>query len=298
MPGKRSKSKERERKRKYREQMSEEKKEREKQMLKNRMKKKRQEISESKKDRETREKKTETLTSTLWGPGLLFGETELYKRHKRMDRERIKEKRASFTSEEIEAENLGAKLRMRKIRENQTDEKRQAQRQKSKERMRNLRMKRKMQESSDESMDASPDIVKRLNDYYRNEKEKNVREAIEEVIENEGSTLEDCTCDIDINCPYCTAQNEDEKYLYSIITKEESEKFAKEELEEYKIMKKIERKERRKALVHKFKKPLPPLPVRELSEYEKIREDIIAQRNQEWQVYEKEWEKKWQESEK
>ena len=47
-----------------------------------------------------------------------------------------------------------------------------------------------------------------------------------------------------------------------------------------------------------FRKPLPPLPVRELSEYEKIREDIIAQRNQEWQVYEKEWEKKWQESEK
>ena len=44
----------------------------------------------------------------------------------------------------------------------------------------------------------------------------------------------------------------------------------------------------------KLKKPLPPLPVKELSEYEKIREDFIAQRKKEWEAYEKEWEKQWE----
>jgi hypothetical protein len=39
------------------------------------------------------------------------------------------------------------------------------------------------------------------------------------------------------------------------------------------------------------RKPLPPLPIRELSEYEKIREDIINQREKEWVIYEKEWER-------
>ena len=38
-------------------------------------------------------------------------------------------------------------------------------------------------------------------------------------------------------------------------------------------------------------KPLPPLPERELSDYEKIREEIIAQRKKEWLIAEKEWEK-------
>ena len=60
-------------------------------------------------------------------------------------------------------------------------------------------------------------------------------------------------------------------------------------------MKKLERKERRKKLVEKAKKPIPPLPIRELSEYEKIREEIISQRNKEWAIYEEEWEKKWEE---
>ena len=55
-----------------------------------------------------------------------------------------------------------------------------------------------------------------------------------------------------------------------------------------------ERREKRKALLEKAKRPLPPLLERELSEYEKIREKFIAQRKQEWEIYEKEWEKQWQ----
>ena len=40
----------------------------------------------------------------------------------------------------------------------------------------------------------------------------------------------------------------------------------------------------------------PPIPSRELCEYEHIREDIIAHREREWIVYEAEWEKKSEES--
>ena len=61
---------------------------------------------------------------------------------------------------------------------------------------------------------------------------------------------------------------------------------------------KKEKKEKRKALKEKARKPLPPLPSRELSEYEKIREEIIAERKKEWAIYEKEWEKKWEDSKK
>ena len=46
--------------------------------------------------------------------------------------------------------------------------------------------------------------------------------------------------------------------------------------------------------MEKSKKPLPPLPVQELSAYEKIREEIIAQRKQDWEVYEKDWEEQFQ----
>ena len=276
------------------------------------MKKRRKEMTESEKNKEKKvdrerkkelrakegiqKEKTETLISTLWEPGLLFGETELYKRQKEMEKKRIKEKRATFTPEEKEAENKEAKIRMKKIRENQTDEERQSQNQKSKERMRKLRIKRKMQNKCDESMVDFPDIVTRLNEIHRKEKEEGAKESNEEESENEsGSTKsEDCTCDIDIDCPYCLALNKDEKYLYSINTKEEHEKFAKEELEEFKIMKKNERKEKRRAIMEKSKKPLPPLPVRELSAYEKIREEIIAQRKHDWEVYEKDWEEQFQ----
>ena len=76
---------------------------------------------------------------------------------------------------------------------------------------------------------------------------------------------------------------------------EDRDKFQKEDLEQYKNLLKNERKSKRKELKERAKKPLPPLPARELSEYEKIRENIITQRNKEWLVYEKEWEKQWEE---
>lgn len=263
-------------------------------------------------------KKKETLSSSLWSPGLKYGETELYTRDLEMQRKRMKRKRARFTAQETENENNEAKERMRLKRANQTEEERIAYNKRIKERMRELRFQRKKMQNLDEeeneisedisdeedteTSDEIPDeeenepsdIVKKLNEEHRvlTKKEKD-NEKVESEI-----GLNECICDFDIDCPYCAAEHESEKNLYSdyILTKEESDRFERAELEQYKALKKSERKERRKRLVEKAKKPIPPLPKRELSEYEKIREEIISQRNKEWAIYEKEWEKKWEEN--
>ena len=54
---------------------------------------------------------------------------------------------------------------------------------------------------------------------------------------------------------------------------------------------KKDRQKKEEKILIKARKPLPPLPIRELSLYEKIREDIINQREREWVIYEKEWER-------
>ena len=249
-------------------------------------------------------KKKETLSTTLWSPGLKYGETELYTRDLEMQRKRMKSKRAKFTAQETENENNEAKERMRKKRANQTEEKRTAYNKRIKERMRELRVQRKIKanldeeenktsdEISNEEENEPSDKVKKLNEEHRvlNKKENNTEKDETEI------GLNECICDFDIDCPYCAREHESKKNFYYILTKEESERFQREELEQYKSMKKLERKERRKKLVEKAKKPIPPLPIRELSEYEKIREEIISQRNKEWAIYEEEWEKKWEEN--
>ena len=295
--------------RKYRQKMSDEEKNIEREKLKVRM-------------RNLRGEKRVTLTSTMWAPGLVYGESELYLRNNEMAKQRIKEKRKKFSSEEKKAENKEAMLRMREVRhkktdeerketnykakirmketrEKYTDEKRQVMNDRNKERMRKTRKddilfedfdkysddkSEVSNEDSDENLERSPDIVKKLNEEHRKSKE------IEKGAFDE---MENCICDYDIDCPYCKAQNEAEKSLYLIISKEESARYEKEELEGYKKMLKNNRKEKRKALLEKAKLPMPPLPDRELSEYEKIRENIISERKKKWEVYEKEWEKQW-----
>ena len=75
------------------------------------------------------------------------------------------------------------------------------------------------------------------------------------------------------------------------ITEEELRTFEDEEFEEYQRMKKIERNRKHREKVEGLKKPAPS-PTRELCEYEKIRERNIAEREKEWAIYEKEWDKK------
>ena len=140
---------------------------------------------------------------------------------------------------------------------------------------------RKISVEENENLEYVPsDIVKRLNEVHRRNVEENriVEENEGGERHESGDAGEVCICDIDIDCPYCLAQYEAEKGSYTVITKEEAARFDKEELDEYKIMKRNERKEKRKALMKKFKKPLPPLPSKELCEYEKIREENIKER--------------------
>ena len=108
--------------------------------------------------------------------------------------------------------------------------------------------------------------------------------------------VENCVCDYDINCKFCEDQHGDEGNLYAdainTFTEKEEQKFAEEELQAIRNLKKIERKEKRKEKTKEAKRPLPPLPIREMSLYEKIREDIIQKREEEWVIYKKEWEEK------
>ena len=316
MPSRRSKSKERDRKRIYREKRSNEKIEIEKEQLRHRMVKRRNEMSVSEKGeakRQAREgmrklrdggKKVKRLGNPLWPQGVKFCDTELYPRELERSRNRMKIIRASFTSLEKEVENKEAKERMRKRRAAQTVEERQAYNEKCRQKMRELRNKRKnmndySHQTSDEEGNGSSDVVKRINDEHRNLKETEhaVKDVEMENIQYE-TGLDSCVCDIDINCPHCEAVKEAEDYLYETITWEEKERFEREELEQYRNMKKTERKQKRKALKEKAMKPLPPLPSRELSEYEKIREELIAERKKEWAIYEKEWDKKWEDTKK
>ena len=198
-----------------------------------------------------------------------------------MTKKRLKEKRETFTSEERKNENEEAKLRMRELRDKQTDEARKEANQKAKIRMKKVRekytddkrktmkdrnkerMRKKRMESilfedsdeytddsseissddSDENLENPPDIIKQLNEEHRKNQELETS-----AVDEEKYGVENCICDYDINCPYCKAQHEAEKSLYSIISKEESARYEKEELEDYKRMIKNNRKEKRRAL--------------------------------------------------
>ena len=101
-----------------------------------------------------------------------------------------------------------------------------------------------------------------------------------------------CICEFDINCKYCEDVFENERCLNDegTWTKEEEREFEEKELEEYRRNKRIERNRKRKEKVEEARKPLPPLPLRDLCLYEKIREDNISQRKREWAERELEWE--------
>ena len=94
--------------------MSDEEKNKEKEKLNERMRNLRE------RTKPQGEKKV-TMTSTLWAPGQLYGESELYLQNNKMAKKRLKGKREKFTSEERENENKEAKIRMRELRDKQTD---------------------------------------------------------------------------------------------------------------------------------------------------------------------------------
>ena len=144
-----------------------------------------------------------------------------------------------------------------------------------------------------------PDIVEKINEKIRLEKEEEMQRkkkvSNEYEVDESKAESEICCCDFDTNCEYCENLFEDDKLINELapsITEEELRKFEDEEFEQYKRMKKIERNRKHREKVEGLKKPAPPLPTRELCEYEKMRERNIAEREKEWAIYEKEWDKK------
>ena len=290
MSPKRSKSKERERKRKKRAEMSSEDKMLEQEKARIRMMKRRQNMNDIDKEvfkvksrkgmqklRKSKEsRRNEPVLNPLWPTGLLYGETPQYKRDRELQKQKTQQRRQNQTIQEKNKEKEERNERMRKLREKQTAEDKKVENEKKKERMRKLRERRKEEKCINDSEDSRcSDIVNKLR-------------TVTEVT----SDHEECVCDIDINCKYCEEVYENEKNLVQTISPEEKERFDKEDLEQYKIMQRNERKLRRKMIKEKLLKPLPPLPERELSQYEKIRLEIISQRNKEWLQVEKEWEEK------
>ena len=122
-------------------------------------------------------KKKETLTSVLWAPWLKYGESELYKRNKDMDKNRIKEKRAKQNGEEIKTENLKARIRMRKKREKQTNEERITEKLETKMRVREIRNKQTNEEVIVDNEKSKMRMRKRREKYTLEEKEVNNQEA-------------------------------------------------------------------------------------------------------------------------
>ena len=98
-------------------------------------------------------------------------------------------------------------------------------------------------------------------------------------------------CDYGVNCQFCRSVREAEKDLIQIYKMTDEEEKA--ENEGYKLIHKALRQEKRQEIVRKSKLPMDPLPERKLCEYEKIRENIIAQRKKERALKEAEWEAEW-----
>ena len=265
---------------------------------KERMKKRRDRMTSSETEEFTRKSK-ERMKNLRQKYPLKKNETipSSYEREKEMQKLRVRKFRENQSQEKKMLEKEERNKRMRKLREKQSAEEKKLEDKKAKERMRKLREDRKKlcepsDSSSESSLPEDQDIVRKLNENYRNEKQ------IHMAARNIDELDEECVCDIDIDCNYCKKVNEREKNLQEIITMEVKQQYAMEDIEQFKKMLKNKRKAKRMEINEKLKKPIKPFPVKEMSKYEKIREDIIKQRKKEWLVFEKEWEKKWEEKRK
>ena len=233
--------------------------------------------------------------------------------------------RANLTDEDVSYENVVKRLKMRKLRERQSGKEHLIKNLEAKKGKRLLntegrlrpfscRMKKnhgkedlldweKFREKSakheQKLMKMQPDIVEKINQEIRLQKEKKKQneKELQDVyashnVRNREAPETECTCDYDVDCPYCTEMVEREKGLLEKF--EFSQEEDADEFKEYKEMKNKLRREKYQAKRNKAIVPLPSLPERELSEYEKIREERIKQLKKEWTEYEAKWEAEWE----
>ena len=136
------------------------------------------------------------------------------------------------------------------------------------------RFKRKSDAHRETLEKKQPDIVEKINEHIRKEKENEKVEMERNKNIEEEMYWED----------YSMSENEEpeEDGGYVTINKEQAECFEEEErtaILKYKKQKEKEkRQQKRKKIKQALNKPLEPLPKRELCQYEKIREQIISER--------------------
>ena len=248
---------------------------------------------------------------------------------KRLKREKARIERAAaranITNEDVDYENVVKRLKMRKLRERQSGKEHLTNNLEAKKgmrlfnaegRLRQFSRRMKKNHKKEELLDwkmfweksakheqkltkTQPDIVEKINQEIRiqNEKKRRNEKKLQDVytsqhVINREAPVTECTCDYDVDCPYCTEIVDREKGLL------ERFEFSKEddadEFKEYKEMKNKLRREKYQAKRNKAIVPIPSLPERELSEYEKIREERIKQLKKEWVEYEAKWEAEWE----
>ena len=136
--------------------------------------------------------------------------------------------------------------------------------------------KQKSKKHANKLIETRPDIVSKLNDLNRSEKERERKKSQRRVSGESGewSWTGDCEPP-DLN----------DNLLYEPLTEEERKQAHADErklYEEMEIQRKLEQKEKRKQKVRErrelMKVPINPLPERELCLYEKIREYNIKER--------------------
>ena len=143
-----------------------------------------------------------------------------------------------------------------------------------------LREWKKYMEKSDKHRDTlnekEPDIVQKINEHLRKKKEKQREEMEKKREEDIEMYWEDD----------CVSENEEpqDDVGYIIISKEQSDCFEEDEREAMIKYRKKKEKEKRQLSRENMKealaKPLKPLPKKELCQYERIRAQIIAEREE------------------
>ena len=142
----------------------------------------------------------------------------------------------------------------------------------------------------------NPEVAKRITKMIE---EENLEKAKKK--KNEQDYFSDqCTCKHEFdNCKFCQGQDsgsEDNEEVYKLpdLTIEELREYDRQSLEEWKqVQKKRLKEERKEKYILLKKKLLTPIIMPETvkSQYEKIRDEIIAQRKKEWLELEKQWDK-------
>ena len=182
MPSKRSRSQERERKRKFREKLSAEAKEADRESA-------RKGMAEMRERKKKEDKNTSKKTCQDHEEEKLYCETKAYAKDIYKKKIGMRKKRKNRTQEEKLMENEKSKDGMRRMREAQTPDKKALENEKSRERMRKQKIlqnqkrgklgykKVSIMKIKYEKGKAVPDIVERLNESHRLNKERNANES-------------------------------------------------------------------------------------------------------------------------